>query len=137
MFDNIAPNTFENIWDYSKGFDYRTKDSIKIILIAYEKKYMNFLSLIGTKNRTIKYITDNIKATGSFDSYSLYILFRQFDKEGKQLSHFPKEFGDFNRRVITAVTALTILEKIHEHEIIIGKRSKMESSKGREIRKTY
>ena len=129
LFDDLAPTTFKNIWDHNRGFNRRTKDSIKSITIAYEKKYMNFLSLIGTKNPTIEYITDNIKATGSFDPYSHYILFRQFDKEGKQISHFPKQLGDFNRRVIVAVTALTILEKIHEHEIQLKKEANLKLNK--------
>lgn len=129
LFDDIAPNTFENIWDYSRGFNYRTKDSIKMITIAYEKKYMNYMSLIGTKNGTIKYITDNIKASGSFESYSLYTLFRQFDKEGKQISRIPKELGDFNRRMIVAVTALTILEQIHEYEIQMKKEANLNLNK--------
>lgn len=123
LYDDIDTETFDNIWEYNKGFNYRINDSIKVLSIAYEKKYMNYLSLVGEKNPKIEYLVNKIKNTGYLSGYLMYTLYQDFDEEG--MNPIPaKEFGDFNNRVITAISTITILEEIHEEEIVQKKLSK-------------
>ncbi|MEM6721207.1 MAG: hypothetical protein AAF611_17895 [Bacteroidota bacterium] len=111
LYSDLNPKTYAQIWDENSGFSLITNDSIKTLTIAYEKKFMNYLKVVGKKKPKITFVHSKVEAKGSVDDFLLFTLYQDFDNDGTN-ARLSKKIGDFNNRFITAVFTITIAENM-------------------------
>jgi len=112
LYSTIDENTFNTIWQYNKGFNFVLKDSTKNINIAYEKKYMKYLDVLGKKSLKIKEYVNATRATGATPMYSIPPLLFIFNTESRK-PEIPKTFGDYNTRVYRSIDIITIADLVY------------------------
>ncbi|EDP95648.1 hypothetical protein U8527_06350 [Kordia algicida OT-1] len=127
LYKNIDQETYDEIWEESKGFNYEINDSITIQNIAYEKKFMNYLKLVGEKEPKIQYVHNQIKTLGMVQGILIRTLYQDFDDEGRN-GKFSTKIGDYNNRFIAAVFTITIADNIIRQRMIRKQQLKIEQS---------
>lgn len=113
VFDTIDKNTFDEIWQFNKSVYHRqSNDTLKSIGIAYEKKYHNYLDLLGKKNEKYKEYAKHTSFSGDFPEYPvlLYLLIDLETISGKEVLIY-KNFNDFNRRVVLAMSVIKSIDE--------------------------
>ncbi|MGH1386223.1 hypothetical protein [Kordia sp.] len=116
LYSTIDKNTFNTIWQYNKGFNFVLKDSTKSINMAYEKKYMKYLDVLGEKSLKIKGYVNSTRASGVTPIYSIPPLLFTFNTESRK-PEIPKTFGDYNTRVYRSIDLITIADLVYHVKI--------------------
>lgn len=116
LYTTINKNTFNTIWEYNTGFNFVLKDSTKSINMAYEKKYMKYLDVLGKKSLKIKEYVNSVRATGASTNYLIPPLLFTFNNESKK-PEVPKTFGDYNTRVYRSIDLITNADIVYHDKI--------------------
>ncbi|AXG70095.1 hypothetical protein KORDIASMS9_02324 [Kordia sp. SMS9] len=127
LYSHIDSQIYDKIWEENKGFNYEINDSISFQNIAFEKKFMNYLDLIGDKNPKIKYVHDKIASLGMVQGILVNTLYQDFDEEGRN-GKISTNIGDFNNRVIVAIFTITIADNICRDKMIQQQKLEMQQS---------
>ncbi|WP_298519196.1 hypothetical protein [uncultured Kordia sp.] len=125
LYNTIDKGTFNNIWSYIKGYNFVLKDSTREITMAYERKFMNYIELLGNKDPKLKEYINHIKTTGTSSNFLYPPLLTNYNQE-KETLEAPTKFGDYNTRVYRAIDIITISDIVYH--------SRIENKKIREIR---
>ena len=118
VFNTIDQNTFDEIWQFNPGtYASHPNNTVKFINIAYEKKFHQYIGELGKKNNTYKYLWERINASGSFPNFfTLQLLVFEVDTTSFQKVIINKDFSDFNKRVIIAMTTIKAIDEENRRE---------------------
>jgi hypothetical protein len=116
LYEKIDESTFNHIWEVRKDYDHILKDSVRRFNIADDKKYMQFLSIIATKNSKIIPYIDHLKSLRKYLSYYTGPIFTNYNNQ-KNAPLAPTEFGNLNIRVIRSITLIGYIDIKHNNSI--------------------
>ena len=102
LYKSISKKTFNEIWMFCQTKNYQTKSEYESLCAAgYGKKYANYLTEIGKKNKSVAEYADRLIKSGDFE-FTLYFP-QQIYKNKKDF-----DLKDSNIQVLLAIHFLSI-----------------------------
>lgn len=106
LYKKIDPSLFNQIWVFG-GSSFNEKDTVRILNLRNDKKYVKFLKKVGLKNlRVNEYVEELL--TYNEPGY-MHKIFIDYDYNKKKINLIG-DFNDYNNRVIITIHVLTKLD---------------------------
>lgn len=118
LLSSIHRETFNKIWSYEKVFSSSRKDSTQRMSLAFQKKYIKYLAVLGENDTILKEYVKYVDYTGASTNFFTPPLLVSYTK-GSWRSQPPKTFGDYNARVYRSIYLVELAKKLHTNKKFI------------------
>jgi len=111
----LDKNTFNEIWQFNEMRYLESKDTLKHLNLAYDKKYHKYLTELGRNSEKMKWYSNKAYESGDLpqimDLQNLFVTIDTINENHKVQSNY-----DFNEKLVITISSLKNFDNYHRRE---------------------